>query len=125
VLAQRERVYTTFDRTTMARADFKLRVQPDDADVRERVLDFLVANPHHCSERCVALDLGEAADGGRRMAIVQSGAYDVFVLKPGAALVRAPGVETAPPTLEAKSSVEVSEARVIRIDGKPVGPPLD
>jgi hypothetical protein len=123
-VAQRERIYPTFDQTTRARADFKLRVQPDDAEVRESVLDFLVANPHQCSDRCVAVELGEAAGGGRRIAIVQSGGYETFVLKPGAALTREPDrVPIA--TLGPNSTVEVSEARVIRVDGKPIGRPID
>ena len=124
-LTQKERVYATFDETNKARADFNLRVVPDDAEVRERVLDYLVANPYRCHDRCVALDLGEASEGGgRRIAIVQSGGYEQFVLEPGAALVSAE-VARAEPTLAPDSVVEVSEARVIRVDGKIVGPPID
>ena len=123
-LSQSERVYATFDQTTRVRADFRLRVQPDDAEVRERVLDFLVANPHQCDERCVAVDLGEVEGSGRHIAIVQSGRYETFVLKPGEGLQPLPA-KVQPATLGPDSEVEVSEARVIRIDGKPIGPPLD
>jgi hypothetical protein len=123
-LTQRERVYATFDETNKARADFNLRVQPDDAEVRERVLDYLIANPYRCQDRCVALDLGEAAGGGRRIALVQSGSYEELRLKPGEALALEPG-ETGFAPLGPDSVVEVSEARVIRIDGKTVGLPID
>ena len=124
-LTQSERVYATFDETNKTRADFKLRVAPNDAEVRERVLDYLVANPYQCADRCVALDLGEASGGGRRVAIVQSGGYEELLLKPEAALVRAPSAEEPAITMQPDSVVEVSEARVIRIDGKTVGPPID
>lgn len=123
-LAQTERAYATFDRTNRTRADFRLRVQPNDAEVRERVLDYLVSNPYHCSDRCVALDLGETAEGARRIAIVQSGSFEILQLKPGAEL--APETRArAEPVLGPDSVVEVSEARVIRIDGKTVGVPID
>jgi len=123
-LAQTERAYATFDETNKTRADFKLRVQPDDGEVRERVLDYLVANPYQCSDRCVALDLGEAVGGGRRIALVQSNGYEELLLKPGAPLERAPIVAEEPQVLGADSVVEVSEARVIRIDGRTVGLPI-
>ena len=123
-LAQRERVYATFDETNKTRADYKLRVQPDDREVRERMLDYLVANPYRCQDRCVALDLGEASGGGRRIALVQSGSYEVLLLKPGETPVLEP-TETGFATMGPNSVVEVSEARVIRIDGKTVGLPID
>ncbi len=125
-LTQEERVYATFDQTNMTRADFKLRVvAPDDGEVRDRVLDYLVANPYACSERCVALDLGEAEGGGRRIAIVRSDSYEQFVLKPGTALERAAMDAEPRAPLGPDSVVEVSEARVIRVDGEPVGLPID
>jgi hypothetical protein len=123
-LAQRERVYASFDEVNRARESFNLRVQPDDEDVRRRVLDYLVAHPYECQTRCVALDVGEAAGGGRRIALVQSNGYQEMILKPGAALAPAPQprpqVELGP-----DSKVELDDGRVIRIDGKPVGLPLD
>ncbi|HYC81837.1 MAG TPA: DUF4153 domain-containing protein [Croceibacterium sp.] len=122
-LTQSERVYATFDETNKTRADFKLRVQPDDGEVRERVLDYLVVNPYLCSERCVALDLGEARDGGQRIAIVQGGSYQVIVARPGMTPVQEPVAGGFKP-LRADSVVEVSEARVIRIDGDVIGSPI-
>lgn len=124
-LAQRERVYATFDKTNRTRADFKLRVQPNDADLRERVLDYLVSHPYQCNDRCVALELGESKEGARRIALVQSGSYQVLLLKPGGALEPPQPVPMPEATLGPNSVVEVSEAPVIRIDGKTVGLPLD
>ena len=46
------------------------------------------------------------------------------MLKPGEGLQPLPA-KVQPATLGPDSEVEVSEARVIRIDGKPIGPPLD
>ncbi len=123
-LSQNERVYATFDETNKTRADFKLRVQPDDDELRERVLDYLVANPYQCDDRCVALDLGEAPGGARYVAIVRSANYDLLLFRPGAALEHPPA-PTGPPVLGPDSVIEVSEARVIRIDGEVVGPPID
>ncbi len=123
--AQKERAYYSRFDANKTRADFKLRVQPDDADLREGVLDYLVANPFQCSERCVALDLGEASDGGRRVAIVQGGGYVVIRLRQGATPgIEEPRADVYPP-LKPDSVVEIGEGRVIRIDGKTVGPPLD
>ena len=124
-LSQNERTYAAFDQVNRTRADFRLRVEPNDEEVRGRVLDYLVANPYQCQDRCVALDLGEASGGGRRIAIVQSGSYEELLLKPDAALVRAPVVAAPAITMRPDSVVEVSEARVIRIDGKTVGLPID
>lgn len=124
-LSQSERAYATFDETNKTRADFKLRVEPDDAEVRQRVLDYLVANPYQCQDRCVALDLGEAEGGGRRIAIVQASSYEELLLKPDAALERPPVKDEKPVTLGPDSVVEISDARVIRIDGRTVGLPID
>ena len=60
-----------------------------------------------------------------RIAIVQSGAYEVFLLKPGAALALEPAANEPAVTMGPESVVEVSEARVIRIDGRTVGLPID
>jgi hypothetical protein len=81
-------------------------------------------NQHACHERCVALELGEANGGGRRVAIVQGSTYEVVTVRPGAMPVREPDV--APPVAELgpDTVVEVSEARVIRVDGRVVGPAI-
>lgn len=122
---QSERAYATFDQANKTRADFKLRVQPDDAELRGLVLDDLVANPHECSERCVALKVRDADGGGVLVAIVQSGGYRLKVLQSGKPGVDAPETASPPPSLKDDSVVEIGEALFISIDGKPVGPPLD
>lgn len=124
-LAQKERTYATFDTVNRTRADFQLRVQPNDEELRARVLDHLVANPYLCPERCAAVDLGEAAGGSRRIAIVQAGSYEEVLFQPGKPIVRKVPVERAPVVLGPGSTVEVSEARVIRVDGKVLGPAID
>jgi lipoprotein signal peptidase len=122
-LKQKERAYATFDRTRQTRADFNLRMQPDDPELRELVLDYLITQPYRCEERCVAVDIGESAAGHRRIALVQSNSVITLILRPEFGLQDEP--YGAPAELGPNSRVEVSEARVIRIDGKAVGPILD
>ncbi|MEO6152098.1 MAG: DUF4153 domain-containing protein [Croceibacterium sp.] len=124
-LAQKERTYATFDRTNRTRADFKLRVTPDDPELRQQVLDYLIANAFLCQDRCVALDVEAAPGGGRRIALVQSGSYELLVSKPGAALVRQLPADRPATALGADSVVAVGKTRAIMIDGKPIGQPLD
>src|SRR5690606_39109521 len=122
---QSERAYATFDQANKTRADFKLRVQPDDAELRALVLDDLVANPHECGERCVALTVGAADGGGVLVAIVQGSGYRLRVLQAGKPGADAPEAAGPPTSLKDDSVVQIGEARFISIDGKPVGPPLD
>jgi hypothetical protein len=126
-LAQTERHYSSFERTVRAAADFNLRVQPDDAELRRLVLDHLKGNPWQCNERCVALDLGAEALGGRRVAIVHGGGYEEVLLKPGQSASVLPSEAAPAVTLEDSSSVEIREvpSRYIFIDGKPLPQPLD
>ena len=126
-LAQTERIYSSFEPNLRAQADFNLRVQPDDPELRRLVLEHLSSYAWQCDERCVALDLGKDELGGRRVAIVRSGNYEVVMLKPGQsanAIAR-----DAEPTVELKegSTVEIRDVptRYIFIDGKPLGNPLD
>ena len=70
-LAQSERVYS-YGAPVRAESEYDLRVQPNDPALRRLVLDHLKGNPWQCQERCVALDLGPAEGGGRRVALVQA-----------------------------------------------------
>ena len=126
-LAQTERVYSSFERTVRADADFNLRVQPESAELRRLVLDHLKGNPWQCNERCVALDLGAEALGGRRVAIVQGGGYQEVVLKPGQSASVLPEEAAPAVPLEDSSRVEIREVptRYVFIDGKPLPKPLD
>jgi len=123
-LSQTQRVYGYGDQVR-AEADFDLRVQPDDAELRGLVLDFLKSNAWQCQDRCVALDLG-AEKGGRRVAIVQGSGYQEVLLKPGQPGVYAPERAPAAAVLKERSTVEIRElpTRFIFIDGKPIGQPL-
>jgi hypothetical protein len=123
--AQSERVYGTFDQTNKTRADFKLRVKPDDADLRKLVLDDLVANPWQCSERCVALKVDDVEGGGVLVAIVQGSGYQLRMLQPGKPGTPEPKADRPPVSLKDDSTVGIGEGRVILIDGHPVGPALD
>jgi hypothetical protein len=126
-LAQAERVYSSFEPTVRAQSDFDLRIQPDDRELRQLVLEHLGSNPWQCDTRCVALDLGTEGIGGRRVAIVQGSGYEVVVLKPGQSASVLPEVAAPAVTLEGGSTVEIREIpkRYVFIDGKPVGPPLE
>jgi len=126
-LAQTERVYSSFEPNLRAQADFNLRVQPDDPELRRLVLQHLGSYAWQCDVRCVALDLGEDELGGRRVAIVQASVYEVVVLKPGQSAI-AIDRETVPTVaLNAGSTVEIREVptRFIFIDGKPLAKPLE
>jgi hypothetical protein len=120
-LAQSARVYG-IDRPLRAESDYKLRMQPEDLALRRLVLDYFTDNPFVCEERCVAIDLGPAEDGGRRVAIVESAGYKVVMLNP-----ERPGVVESEPAAPAiplgeNSTVEIREvpARYIFVDGKPL-----
>src|SRR5690606_22638823 len=62
-LVQRERVYPGLDRANRTRADLSLRVQPEDPRLRALVMDYLVANPWQCADRCVAVELDRRPGG--------------------------------------------------------------
>lgn len=119
--AQTERTWSTFPRPSQ----IDLRVQPADPALERLVRGYLRANPWPCPASCVALDLGRASDGRRRVAIVNGPGYVDLVLP-----TDAPHVEVAPPapnvTLRADSKVEVRaiERRYIVVDGQPIGQPL-
>lgn len=124
-LTQEQRVYhaEAFNKT---RAEYDLRVQPDDPALRKLVLDYLVANPYRCEHSCVAIDLGSAEAGKRQIALINESSYERVVLPDGTS-----GVDSAkypaPPKLGSASKVEVRtvERRYIFIDGRPIDPPLD
>jgi hypothetical protein len=122
---QTQRMYG-YPRPLRAEDEIDVRVQPDDPALRRLVTTHLRGNPWLCQERCVALDLGEA-EGRRRVAIVQSGGYQIAVL--GGEAGEVPEVEVAPAAVPITDAtrVEIREVptRYVFVDGKPVGPPLD
>ena len=108
------------------RAEFKLRVQPEEPALRKLVLDYLVANRDSCPNACVALDLGLRQGGARRVALVSGATYQEIMLPPDKAL-NEPADEAATPTVTDTSRVEIRSwtGRRVFVDGQPVGPPLD
>jgi hypothetical protein len=126
-LAETQRVYRDFGTPLRTEEDYKLRVQPDDPALRRLVLDYFKTNPWICQSACVALDLGAAPDGRRRVAIVQGAGYQVIVVGEGKPGMQEP--EVAPPAVRMNDSskVEIREVptRYIFIDGKPLPQPLE
>ncbi|MGX7925340.1 DUF4153 domain-containing protein [Tsuneonella sp. HG094] len=106
-------------------SEIDLRVQPADPALERMVRDWLRQNPWACSETCVAIDLGAAPDGKRRVAIVNGPGYQEAVLpSDGRPVEVAP---TSDVTLRPDSKVEVQTLprRYITVDGVPIGQPLD
>jgi hypothetical protein len=122
-LAQKERGYWDLDRSVRAEEDFKLRVQPDDPDLRRLVLDHLKDHSSLCAETCVALDLGVGEAGGRRIALVSGSTYQLIELggKPS-------DIDSRPPRMITDDSqVEIRPwtGRRIYVDGEPFGEPIE
>ncbi len=124
-VAQTQRYYG-YPRPVRTADEIDLRVQPDDPELRRMVLNHLRGNPWQCHERCVALDLGSGPTG-RRVAIVQTGSYEVVTIGRDGSGVRPPEVAPAVAPIRDDSVVEIREvpARYIFVDGKAMGPPLD
>ena len=124
-LAQTQRYYG-YPRPVRTADEIDVRIQPDDPELRRMVLNHLRGNPWQCHERCVALDLGSGPTG-RRVAIVQTGSYEVVTIGRDGSGVRAPEVAPAVAPIRDDSVVEIREvpARYVFVDGKPVGPPLE
>ena len=126
--AQTERTWRSLEQGPFAEPDeINVRLQPEDAALRAKVVDYLRANRWQCGEYCVAIDLGQAPDGAREIALVTGGSYQRVRLPQAGAGTRAPEVTPASAPLTPKSTVEIRtiERRYITIDGKPVGDPLD
>jgi hypothetical protein len=125
-LRQSHRVYGPRP-TIRLTSDIPVTVQPDDPQLRTLVINFLKADSWRCHDRCVAVEIGKAVDGRRRVALVEGAGYQVFLLGEGKPATAEPQLAPAAPPLDAAPSVEVREVpkRYIFVGGKPVGPPLD
>lgn len=125
-LRQSERIYGPQPDIRTA-DEVPVTVQPNDPALRRLVTDFLTADRWRCRERCVALEIGPAPDGRRRVALVEGAGYQVFLLGEGKPATAEPEVAPAAVAVSDRSTVEIRELprRFIVIDGKPVGPPLD
>lgn len=123
--AQTTRPYWGFERREDA--DFKLRMQPENAALRAQVLAYLKANPWACNEDCVALDLGPATDGRRKVAIVQGRSYEQVTLPIDTSEPQPVAAPIVEPETEGPAQVEIRtvEKRYIFVNGKPLDMPLD
>ena len=116
-----------------------LRMEFTDEVLRRKVEGYVRNAPYRCDTACVAIDLGLAEDGRRRVALVDNGNVDMQVfdltkvgpLSPadeaGEEVEQAAKeVEQAPEQTPA-SKVEVREwsGRRIYVDGKPAGEPFE
>jgi len=108
-------------------ADYSLRMQPADAALERLVRQYIRANPWSCDKYCVALDLGAATQGKRRVAIVSgSGFHDTALpFDPAAPQVARAAREL--PRVGPASTVEVRTIgrRYIVVDGVPLAQPLE
>jgi hypothetical protein len=125
-LRQTERMYGPQPEIRTA-DEVPVTVQPNDPALRKLVTDFLTADRWRCRERCVALEIGAAPDGRRRVALVEGAGYQVFLLGEGKPATAEPETAPAAVLFNDNSKVEIREVprRYIFVDGKPVGPPLD
>jgi hypothetical protein len=127
-LHQTERIYPSFDRTNRTRADFNVRVQPDDPELRRLVLDHLVSRQWFCDTFCVAVQVGTTPDGRRNVALISQSdeRYPEVGVADGGSLRESCGGGRGSGPREG-STVEIREVptRFLFIDGKPVGHPLD
>lgn len=107
--------------------EIALRVQPENAEVRELVMGRLQAEPYRCTSPCVALDLGTDAQGVREIALVETAGYDVLRFGGSEAASADNALAETPPPLTGTSRVELREeaARYIYVDGRRVGIAID
>ena len=126
--AQTQRTWRGFGEPVFAEADeINVRLQPENPALRERLVDYLRINRWQCGDYCVAVDLGQQADGAHDVAVVMGGGYQRVRIPASGAAVQAPQVTPAAVPLTPKSTVEIRsiERRYIVVDGKPIGEPLD
>ncbi len=121
-LARTERVYPAG-----LRRDYALRVQPSDPALEALVRAHIRSNPWVCQQHCVALDLGPAPAGRRRVAIVSGSGFTELTLPDGAAARGAVTEPPAPPQLGPASTVELRTVmrQQIFVDGRPLPQLLD
>jgi hypothetical protein len=106
--------------------DYTLRVQPPDPALERLVRDYIRANPWSCQQHCVAVDLGSAREGKRRVAIVSGSGFSEVALPFDPMAPEVAPARPAGPKLSPASKVEVRDVarRQIFVDGQPLGPTL-
>lgn len=125
-LEQKQRVYWGEGQGVRADRDYPLRVQPNDPELRRRILAYLKTQPYMCQEACVAIDLGSLPNGSRKAALVSNSAATVLAFSP-TGTTEVGNAAKALPTLKADSKVEIREVprRYVFVDGEPLPMPLD
>ncbi|MFC3100313.1 DUF4153 domain-containing protein [Altererythrobacter lauratis] len=108
----------------------RLRVQPDDPELRREVLDFLTIESWRCAKACIALDLGRNAAGRREIALIEGYGFERFALggPDGRADPVFPGARDEPETpfdISAKVELREEPRRSIYINGRRIGMPVD
>lgn len=107
-----------------------LRVQSDDPLLEARIRETIAYQFGSCDKPCVALDLGQDAQGHKRIKLVEGTYISDIILEagePGAAATVAQPAMPAPPALKPDSTVEIRpwQGRRVYVDGKPVGEPFE
>lgn len=130
---QHERPYD-WAREARTEKDFKLRMQPDDPDLRRLVLDYLRYRVWACRESCFAIETGVSGDGRRVVAIVEDRSFSTVTLPYRSEAddvhaydrnVAEAGKRDEPLGDNSKVEIRTVEKRYIFIDGKPLDRPLD
>ncbi|KRA84341.1 DUF4153 domain-containing protein [Altererythrobacter sp. Root672] len=129
-LAQAERTYPGYDHSIRTDNEIELRMQPEDAELRRLVLDYLKTDQYWCREGCVAVDLGRSADGVRRVALLEGAelyGYLTLLIEDGKPAVKAPDRRVQSVPLRNNSQMEVRPVteRYLFIDGKRLGNPIE
>ncbi|HSQ95470.1 MAG TPA: DUF4153 domain-containing protein [Croceibacterium sp.] len=128
-LAQTERPIPGYDRTVRTAEQFQLKVQPDDAELRQLVLAYLETNPSQCEGICVALELDRTTDGRRKVALLGGRTlygYPTLLLGAG----KKAEIESVKPIqerrLNADARIEIRSIseKYVFIDGQPIGNPI-
>ncbi|ANU08621.1 DUF4153 domain-containing protein [Paraurantiacibacter namhicola] len=124
-------------RNRRAAEDIDLRMQPENPQLRAKVIERVRYNRWQCEEFCVGLDLGVGEDGKQRVAVISGSNYEIMRFDPsGDAEIEAElAVEETAIEVEGgarggsvtrDSTVEIRDVqkRYIFVDGKPLGRPL-
>src|SRR5690606_38536045 len=111
-LAEKVRSYRYGAPDNKTREDFALRVQPENAELRTLVLDYLVANPYNCEQRCAVIGIGVDEYGKRQFALIGNGTWTQLRLrddKNPPVLENTVGRRQDEPSFKSNSTVEIRE----------------
>jgi len=121
----RVRTYVRSEVERRSRASIKVRLQPDTAENRELVLDYLETETWQCQSGCFAIEIFRWPDGLKQFALIDSHTSDFTPVNLPRELADAQPAERAnlPVRYEFGSEVELRDVkgRQIYVDGKPFG----